>query len=122
MGRRKRVSLSLAKNLKFAEYFLRFMEKNEIWPSTRTDLREVFKSNFLPMIDDVLQTKKTTFGEVMYCFRSKHMKVIQWTEANDRENIVYLKGPNKEPPSTNVSSTNKSSRLNDLKELFALKE
>ncbi len=58
---------------------------------TRTELRLLYKDSFQPTLKNEME-KMVLFGEVMWYFRSKKMKVIEWRPANDRENIVYQKG------------------------------
>ena len=74
-----------------AEKFWRYMKQNKKLLGTRTELRHLYKSGFLPTLTKDIE-KDVPFAQVLWCFRSKKMKVIKWTPPNDRENIVYLKG------------------------------
>ena len=57
---------------------------------TRAELRVLYRVSFIPTLKDPVE-KLVTFNNVMWCFRSKTMKVIEWRPADDREKIVYRK-------------------------------
>ena len=71
--------------------FWRYMKDSNQLLGTRTELRLLYKDSFQPTLKNEME-KMVLFGEVMWYFRSKKMKVIEWRPANDRENIVYQKG------------------------------
>ena len=70
--------------------FWRYMKDNDKLPGTRTELRRLYKSSFLPSLSDNLG-KRVQFSTVLWYFRS-NLKIIEQRPVNDREDIVYLKG------------------------------
>ena len=88
---RKRMDQALRHDLKVANMFWRYMKDSDQLLGTRTELRNLYKTSFWPALTDPIQ-RRVAFCSVMYCFRSKHMKIIEWKPVNDRENIVYRPG------------------------------
>ena len=90
--RRNRPSKKVLHNLIVARKFWHYMQDSSQYPTTRKDLRDLHKTSFCPMLTDASE-QKVKFCALLWCFRSKHMKVIQWTAVGDRENIVYKEEP-----------------------------
>ena len=89
VGRRK--PQSMKENLRVAKKFWRYMQDSNQLLRTRTELKGLYKSDFWPALTDPSQ-KEVTFCSVMWCFRSKHMRIIEWRPVGDREAIVYRPG------------------------------
>ena len=80
--------VDLVEMFKVAIKFWRYMIDHDKMLETRSELRILYKSNFCPTLFDPIE-KLVRFKDVMWCFRSVEMKVIEWRPVNDRENIVY---------------------------------
>ena len=90
-GGRRRNQPSMKVNLKVARKFWHYMQDSKKYPTTRKDLRDLHKVSFCPMLTDASE-QKVKFCAILWCFRSKHLKIIQWTATGDRDNIVYKPG------------------------------
>ena len=88
MGRKN--CCGLADNMKVANKFWRYMNDHNQLLETKAELRVLYRVSFIPTLKDPVE-KLVIFKDVMWCFRSKTMKVIEWRSADDREKIVYRK-------------------------------
>jgi hypothetical protein len=79
---------------------------------TRTELRRLYKSNFWPALTDPFH-KKVSFSSIMWCFRSKHMGVIERKAVGEREVIVYIRGQGDQ----RQSQRNEEESLGDFAEI-----
>lgn len=87
---RSRRKHSLKVIMKVAKKFWRYMQDCNQLVETRLELRSLYENNFLPVLEDPGE-KSVKFCSVLWCFRSRNMKVIRWTESGDREKLIYLK-------------------------------
>ena len=71
-----------------AKKFLRFMQDSDQLVQTRTELRNLYKNNFLPVLTDPWE-KRVQFSYVFWMFRTD-LKVVENRPVHDREVIVYL--------------------------------
>ena len=90
-SRPRRKNQSMKTNLKVAKKFWRYMQDSNQFPTTRTELRHLHKTSFSPVLTEPME-QKVTFCSILWCFRSKHMKIIEWRATEERESIVYKPG------------------------------
>ena len=88
MPRQRRIMTTVAK--KFWEY----MKESDQLVETRTELRNLYKHEFLPVLVDPWE-RLVPFRDVFWMFRTS-LKIVQKRPVNDREIIVYLAGREEE--------------------------
>ena len=88
MGRKN--ACGIVNNFKVAKKFWRYMKKHDQLLETKAELRILYRDNFIPTLSDPVE-KSVIFKDILWCFRSKKMKLIEWRPASDRQSIVYRK-------------------------------